>query len=505
MGVIIKQSLINSIALSTGILIGILNRIFFFPHALSESEIGLVQLITSISIILAQLGLYGFSSTITKYYADFKSQNKLSPFLGFAFIFSTLLFLIIFSIFYIFQTPIISRIHPEMEQLSLYTTLIFIISFSGMYIHLFNNISYNNLKTSFPSILNNVIPKGITLILLWCIAIDVIDFNEFLNLYSLPNLIILLLLIIYVLKVLKEKIQFNLKSNFSNPNLKTLKYGSYVYFGSLTTLISQTVDSLMLSSINGLAQTGIYTIAFFMGTVIEMPRRALVSITMPIISLNWTNGAIDKIKKIYSQTSINQGIIGILFFLLLLVSINEIFSLIPNSEKYVVGKNVALIIGFSKVIDMIFGANTEILRTSNKYKWDFILMSFFIILSILSNHFLIPIHGINGAAIATFVSILSYNLSRFLVIKYFFKIQPFTKETLILSSILIVLGGLGFYINETLSIHTSMIYNIVMIIIKTILLVSIYSFLVYKLKVSNEYNLIIDKGISTIKNQVLKQ
>mgnify|MGYP004150682039 CR=1 FL=1 len=52
-------------------------------------------------------------------------------------------------------------------------------------------------------------------------------------------------------------------------------------FGNIIIL---NIDILMVSALLGLSNTGIYTTAFYIGIIIEMPRRAISQISLPIIS-----------------------------------------------------------------------------------------------------------------------------------------------------------------------------------------------------------------------------
>jgi O-antigen/teichoic acid export membrane protein len=44
------------------------------------------------------------------------------------------------------------------------------------------------------------------------------------------------------------------------------------------------IDIFMISAFSGLSYTGIYSIAFFMANIIEIPSRSLNSISMPLTS-----------------------------------------------------------------------------------------------------------------------------------------------------------------------------------------------------------------------------
>ena len=167
----------------------------------------------------------------------------------------------------------------------------------------------------------------------------------------------------------------------------------------------------------GLAETGIYTTAFYIGMIIEIPRRAISQISIPFISENINNKRYDKIEKNYKDVSLHQMIIGALFLLLIIVNLDDIYSLIPNSENFISGKNVVLIIGISKLIQMSFSYNSELISLSKYYKFTVITVFILAFFTISLNIILIPELGMIGAAYSSLISILIFNIVKFMFIK----------------------------------------------------------------------------------------
>ena len=94
-----------------------------------------------------------------------------------------------------------------------------------------------------------------------------------------------------------------------------------------------------------------------------------------------------------------------------------------------------------RLFDMYFGLNGAIFNTSKKYRYDlFFTLSLIIIVYVL-NLYLIPIYGIEGAAISTAIALVIYNLGRLLFVYFTYKIHPFNVRQLIV----IVIGLLCFY------------------------------------------------------------
>ena len=134
-----------------------------------------------------------------------------------------------------------------------------------------------------------------------------------------------------------------------------------------------------------------------------------------------------------------------MLFILIWTNIDNIFSLIPNSEIYSQGKYVVLFIGIAKLFDMLMGINAEIILMSKYYRINIAIMIFLIVAAVALNYWLIPIYGITGAAIATAFSIFFYNTMRYLLLFVTEGLQPFNQKTLGGLIILVFLFLIGYY------------------------------------------------------------
>ena len=68
-----------------------------------------------------------------------------------------------------------------------------------------------------------------------------------------------------------------------------LFYGLYVIANMVGSSLIVNIDTWMLAALSGLSATGIYAIALSIGMVIELPRRTLTQIAVPVIANAWKN------------------------------------------------------------------------------------------------------------------------------------------------------------------------------------------------------------------------
>jgi O-antigen/teichoic acid export membrane protein len=107
------------------------------------------------------------------------------------------------------------------------------------------------------------------------------------------------------------------------------------------------------------------------------------------------------------------------------INLDNIFELMPRKEIYEAGKWVVIIIGIGKLVDMLFGPSSEIIVLSKYYWFNIILILFLAVTVIIANNLLIPLYGINGAAIGAALALISFNAIKYVFILVTLKMQPF--------------------------------------------------------------------------------
>tara|TARA_Y100001978_G_scaffold153261_1_gene138544 strand:- start:128 stop:1156 length:1029 start_codon:yes stop_codon:yes gene_type:complete len=334
---------------------------------------------------------------------------------------------------------------------------------------------------------NGVSNRLLTSISIIIFSYGLISFNDLIFLQPLIYFIGLLILVSYSYQI--EKFSFNLNfQNIKKSLNKIINFNSYSFLGAFSSMLVLNVDVLMVTSILGLTQTGIYTTAFYIGMIIEIPRRAISQISTPYISENLKNNNYSKIEKNYKDVSLHQCMIGVIFLVIILINLDNIYNIIPNTEKFISGKNVVYIIGISKLIIMSFSYNSELISLSKYYRFTVITILFLALLTIILNLLLIPLYGMEGAALASLISITIFNIIKFLYIKIKMKISPFSIDTLKI----ILIGIFIYYFSSFIPQFEN---NFLDIILKSTVTMSFYIITLYSLKISPAFNEIIKKII----------
>jgi O-antigen/teichoic acid export membrane protein len=90
-------------------------------------------------------------------------------------------------------------------------------------------------------------------------------------------------------------------------------------------------------------------------------------------------------------------------------------------------------VGIGKIIEMVTGANGLILINSKHYRVSFYTNLILIAVTIGTNYVMIPLYGIEGAALASVLAILIYNGTKYFWVLMKMRLQPLTKKTVIVS------------------------------------------------------------------------
>ena len=108
-----------------------------------------------------------------------------------------------------------------------------------------------------------------------------------------------------------------------------------------------------------------------------------------------------------------------------------------------------------------------------------------IIITVSLNYFLIPIYGMNGAAIALAFATVYYNLARYLVVLFKLGMQPFSFD---LIKVVIVSCIIGLIINYLPNITGNKLMTTLDMGYRSIILTIIYGGIIYWSNISPELN-----------------
>ncbi|EPR67891.1 hypothetical protein ADICYQ_2963 [Cyclobacterium qasimii M12-11B] len=288
------------------------------------------------------------------------------------------------------------------------------------------------------------------------------------------------------------KIDFNWEGITQPFKKEFLQYSLITLLGTAGALLIMKIDSIMVSSMIGLDANAIYTIGFSIAVVIEMPRRAISQVAMPVISEMFAENQLAGINALYKKIAINQLLICLLIFLMIWINIENLYHFVPNRAIYEQGKWVVLLIGLGKLTDVIFSVNGEIIVFSKFYTFNITATLLMSAAVIIFNLALIPLYGIEGAALASLIAMFCYNLVKFIYIKIRLGFNPFTPGVFFI----LISGGLSWAVSYYLiPTFSSVIPDI---LIRSGIVTAVYLLLVHLLKAAPETETMIIQKVKQV-------
>ncbi len=500
MGIIIRQSIKSTIFSYIGIVFGIANTLFLLPKFFSIEQIGLLRLLQDIPFLLGSFIQLGAANVADRFFPYFKTDdNKNNGFLFFLIIYALFGFVLFILFFTVFNEFLLSIFQDKSPMLVYYFYLIVPLAFFQMYSSIFEAYCRVHCRIVVPTIVREIIQRFLFSLLILLFAFKFVTLTLFLYLFVATYFISVILLIIYSF-YLKILYLIPCWSVFSSNLVKQIfSYVGFIIPGTAGSLVISKIDTIFIGASKGLANTGVYSVGFFIGAVIEIPKRAVAQISTPILVQAWQNNDIDTIADIYKKSSINQLFAGVVLFLCVWCCVDELLYIIPNHEIFMQGKYVILFIGLGKIFDMMTGVNSEIILYSKYFKFNLMAMLLLSAMTIVLNILLIPNLGINGAAISFALSLFIFNMLKLIFIWFKFGIQPFSIGTvkIILLSISIVLIFKFFIFSPS-----SLFLALAIIFLKCIVITSSVLVICYHMNISSDLNSLYQQTIILLKKKL---
>jgi len=509
MGIAIRESIKSSIASYLGVLIGSINVVLLYTRFLSPEQLGLTRVLQDTTLLFVSLAQLGSPFLIIKFFPHFQNkENNNNGFLFFSIFYSIIGFLI-FTIVFLLLHETLAGIYLSKSPLIvdyLYYIIPYVLGF--ILLNIFESYIIVHSKVFYPSFIREVFIKLSNTLLIILLGFYIINFSQFISLLIFAYFAAAFLLLIYT----KRLGGFSLRPDFSifkSDKIKSiLNYGFYTILGGIGYILATKIDIIMLPAYKGLKQTAIYTIAIFIATLIEIPKKSLNQSVTSALSFAIKNDDKDIIEDLYKKTSLNLFIFGSILFIVLWININDLFLIIPKGEIYQAGEIVLFIILIGRLVDLLSGINSEIILYSKYYRYTILFTLLLGLLTVITNIIFIPIYGILGAAIATLLSLIVFIIAKIIFVWIKFKIHPFSKNTLKIIFIFLVFLFISLQLNSPFS---DFVYNylsglnyiiasIILISIKSLLLISFFVPIVMKFNISKDFSNLVSVSILKIKN-----
>lgn len=478
MGIVQSQSIKNTIITFFGFGIGAINALFLYTNFLGKMHYGLVAYVLSAANILMPLMAFGVHNTLIRFYAHCKDEKERGEFLTFMMIMPLAFIIPLVGAIFIFEQPISDFLAKENPMLRPFLWLIPAVGFCMGYFEIFYAWVKVHMQSVFGNFISEVVVRITVMALLFAVFFGWISKNTFVYATALAYLLQLLGMIAYAFHVKKPAFRFavphNIKSIFG--------YSMFIILSGSVAVMLLDFDKVMIPAYRNISDNALYSVAIFIATVIAVPSRAMTQIIYPITAKLMAQGKHDELNDLYKKSAINLQVVGGLVMLYIFLNIKELYFLIP--KDYSGGIYVVFMIGLSKFYDVILGNNNAIIFNSKYYRSVLLFGLLLVFLMVVLNMIFIPMYGIEGAALATLLSVAIYNTIKLLFVVRNMDLYPFTNKTLQSLGIISVCFVVFYFWDFPF-------LPVINIALKSILITIFYVVANYKLVVSEELNSIV--------------
>ena len=484
MGIVIRQSLLSSAASYLGVIIGFVNAVILMPKFMTPDQIGLFRTLLSAALLLSCFGRFGVNSGLVRYKSLLKNpQKELKSLYGMGVLivlFSSLFFLIILIIFRNSWADFYAEKSPDVNK---YFILLIVLTLELIVFQFFQTLANINKNIFVANLLKDLIYKSLNMGGILLFAASIISFHTFINFHI--GFYIVMIGILFFESIYKHKIKISFKPLPPKITRELIYYCGTLFISGLGLSFLNLADQQLVSRYLGLEASGIYMTAIFMVMVIEIPRRFVGEISTPIIAQAFGSNNLDSINEHYKKASINLFLMGGLIYLLIITNLDNIYLIMPEGQIYAAGRNVVILTGLAKLINLLFSLNDGIISMSKYYHFNMVLTLFLGLIMIGSDTILIPRYGLIGAATALLVVFTFHGLFKLILLKITYNFFPFTGKTFL--GALTILGV--FLINYFIPI---LVNPFIDLLLRSGFIIIIFLISIYKMKLSLEINQIIN-------------
>ena len=509
MGIVARQSIKGTIATYIGVAVGIVTTFFIQTKALQPEQIGLIDILLQCSLLFGGLAQLGTNSSAMRYYPFFKDEkHRDHGFFGWTLLVPLVGFSFFLMAFFAFKGAIIGFFTKESEVgaelFAKYVNFVIPLAFFMLYISVFETNSNLLLRIVLPKFIREVGLRVGTLAIYLLYYYEVFDFDgvivSFCVLYGLATLIN----VVYLLTL--QRVSFKIEWQYITPQLKRdfLFYTLFMITAALAGNVIPMLSKFFVAGKTGFRLAGVFTIATNIAAVVEMPYRSLGAISRPHISDAMAKKDIKTADALCKNVALHQFIAGSFVFFLVWINIDFLFDLLPNGEVYRLGKWAVLILSLSRLIYSTLGVITTALSYSKYYYYSLIFTILLAVMSIVLNSWLVPRWDITGGALANVGSYLVYFVLLLAFIKWKIGVQPLSRKLLPVAAIILALFALNWLWTMALTSWFALLFEkaLFVLALNAALKSALFMFLgmkaLYKLKVSQSVNDLIDKGLKIV-------
>ena len=417
MGVIAKQSIRGTIVTYLGIAVGIVTTFFVLTRFLTTEEIGLARVLIDAATLFVGLAQLGTNASVIRFYPYFreKGNDEDHGFFFWALVVPFIGFVIFALVYWACRVPLGAWFGDKSPLFVDYYYFVLPLAFFMLYQTICEGTCNVLMHIVVPRAVRELVVRVGLLAIYLLYAFKAISIDGLVIGICINYVVAALINLCYFFSLKRINLHPDWQFLRNNRNLirRYLIYTGFLILSAMTTVLAPTLSSLFVTAKMGLDSTGIFAIATYMAVMVSVPNRSLSAIASPQLSRAIKEQNHAECSFLIRQVTRNMLLIGGFILLAIWVNIDLIFHILPNGATFATAKNVVLILGVSQLVLATFTICLTALNYSRFYAFSLLLSLILTVSAILLNNYLVPLYGMEGAALS---NLISYGLYCLLII-----------------------------------------------------------------------------------------
>ena len=330
-----KESISGTIVTYIGVGIGFLTTFFILAKFLTPEEIGLTRLLPELATQLAGLGMLGMTYSISRYFPFFRDSES-NPyraedgpnhgFLYYVLVVGAVGTAVMTLLYVLCQGPLMALYSKNSPLLADFYYAVIPLTLFTMGWTIFELYTYQLLRVAVPKGIKEVLLRVLQLAVYLLYAFGYIDFTTMVWGFIGSFGICMLASGVYLGRITPLSLRHNPDYVSTSMRRGFYRYTALYTLTSVGITLAGRMDLFMVAFIDrgGLSSAGVYTMAFYMVSIIEIPMRAILNVAAPKIAEAAKDGDTRRVEAVYRLVAFYQLLSGLLIFAMIWVNIDNI-------------------------------------------------------------------------------------------------------------------------------------------------------------------------------------
>ena len=196
MGIVIEQSVKNTLSTYLGFAIGALNTLVFYTHFMSATSYGIIALMLSIATVVTPFFLFGSHQMLIRFYPKFSELEK-GNLISFSLLILLMMSVLLAFLLYLFQDQLLAFIQSDSDLPQYFLWYVYVIGVFMAFFEYFYALSRASLKSVLGNFRKEVLHRLLIALSLVALYVSWLNFEGFMVLLVLIYGIRMVLMMTY--------------------------------------------------------------------------------------------------------------------------------------------------------------------------------------------------------------------------------------------------------------------------------------------------------------------